>query len=163
MPITEILNGAPVWAYVLLVVLIALGVRRLKARDVPVFVAIIPVAAFFIWSVFGAVSFAAIAGGVFAAAAWIGGAAIGAASAKLLPDARGVRLPGGRVHLPKSWIPLLLYMVVFVVRFGCGAWAAINPAQAVLATGVGVAVSAAMTARLAMSVRFWVPSETPAS
>jgi hypothetical protein len=158
---TQILNGAPVWAYVLLAVLIALGVRRLKARDVPVFVAIIPVAAFFIWSVLGAFSFAVIAGMVFAAAAWFGGAAIGAISAKLLPDPRCVRLPRGRVHLPKSWIPLMLYMLVFVVRFACGAWAAMNPAQAVLATGIGVAVSAAMTARLAMSVRFWVPIGQP--
>ena len=157
MPIIQVLNGAPVWAYALLVVLILLGVRRLKARDVPVFVAVIPVAAFLIWSVFGALSFAAIAGGAFAAAAWFGGAATGAVSAKLLPDARGVRLPGRRVHLTKSWIPLMLYMLVFVVRFACGAWAAMNPAQAVLATGIGVAVSAAMTARLAMSVRFWVP------
>ena len=162
MPITQILTGAPVWAYALLVVLILLGVRRLKARDVPVFVAVIPVAAFFIWSVFGAASFAAIAGAVFAAAAWLGGAVAGVITAYLLPDARGVRLPGGRVHLPKSWIPLALYMLVFIVRFACGAWAATNPEQAVIATGIGVSVSAAVTARLAMSVRFWAPLAPPA-
>lgn len=48
-----ILEGTPVWVYVLLVVLIALGVRRFKVREVPIIVALIPVFAFSAWSVVG--------------------------------------------------------------------------------------------------------------
>ena len=150
-----ILSGAPIWAYVLLIVLIVLGVRRLKTREVPVAVALIPVVAFLVWSIFGASSFAASAGAATSAIAWFGGVALGVVSAFVLPEPRVTRLPDGRVILPGSWMPLILYMSVFVARFACGAWAAMDPAQAVTANAIGVAISAAMTARLATWVLRW--------
>ena len=156
----DILSGAPTWAYVLLAVLIALGIRRLKTREVPTVVAVIPVIAFLIWSIFGAVNFAALAGTQIAIQSWCGGAVLGALSAVILPDAPAVRLSGGRVRLPGSWAPLILYMTVFVSRFICGAWAAINSGQAIIATAIGVAIGAAMTARLATSVFQWRPQMT---
>ncbi len=48
-----VLGGAPAWVYLLLVVLIALGIRRLKVREVPIIVALISVFAFCVWSVVG--------------------------------------------------------------------------------------------------------------
>jgi hypothetical protein len=153
--IGAIAGGAPTWVYGLLAVLAALGIRRLKTREVPLAVAYIPVVAFSAWSVIGAVTFAARAGGGLATLAWLGGALLGAATSYLWPDPKATRLEAGRIRLPGSWLPLILYLSVFIVRFACGAWAAIVPAQATLAIATGVAVSATMTMRLAVGTLSW--------
>lgn len=152
---SHVATGAPIWVYALLAGLVVLGVRRLRTRELPVVVALIPSAAFLIWSIIGAAAFARHAGVPLASAAWLGGAIVGVASAVLLAEPRGERLPGGRVRQPGSWLPLLSYLGVFVVRFACGAWAAIVPAQANTATAIGIAVSAVVTARLVVGVARW--------
>jgi len=154
-----IAGGAPAWVYGLLAALVVLGGRRLRTRDVPVVVALIPGAAFLIWSLVGARAFALFTGGEIAALAWAGGVAIGVASAVAAPDPRATLLPGGRVRQPGSVLPLLLYLAVFVVRFACGAWAAIRPEQAVTATAIGVAVGAGVTGRLVAGVLRWRRAE----
>ncbi len=153
----QIATGAPTWVYALLAGLIFLGVRRLRTREVPVVVALLPSIAFFLWSVAGVSAFAHQVGIISAWGAWGLGGALGAASGVLLPDPRGQRLPGGRVRQPGSPSPLILYLGVFVVRFACGAWGAIVPAQAALATAIGIAVGAAMMARLLVGVARWRP------
>lgn len=152
-----ILDGAPPWVYLLLAGLIALGARRLKTREVPIVVALLPVAAFFVWSMVSASGFALGAGATTAALAWFGGAVFGVVSAVVLPEPRGSLLPARRVRQPASWLPLALYLTVFVARFACGAWAAIKPADATLAAAIGVAIGAAMTARIAVAVLRWRP------
>ena len=155
---TDIAGGAPAWVYVLLILLIVLGVRRLRTRDAPIAVALIPVIAFLLWSIAGLRAFAGASSMSVALGAWVGGALVGGVSALLLPEPRGIRLPGGRVRIPGSWLPLILYLAVFVGRFACGAWAAIVPAQRVTATAIGVAIGAAMTARLLIAAaRWWSP------
>ncbi len=151
----DIAAGAPTWVYGLLVVLILLGVRRLKAREVPLFVALLPIIAFGAWSIIGAVNFSNAAAATTAVLAWVGGAAIGVASAFVFPEPAATRLPGGRAALPASKMPLILYMLVFAARFACGAWAAIVPAMAVIANGIGVAISALMAARLVTWMTRW--------
>ncbi len=154
---TDIATGAPAWVYILLVALVILGVRRLKTRETPLLVALIPSAAFLIWTLVSAGAFANHAGVALATAAWLVGAVCGAASGVILPEPRGERLANGRVRQPGSWLPLILYLGVFVVRYACGAWAAIVPAQANTATALGIAVSAAVTARLLVGVARWTP------
>jgi hypothetical protein len=151
------LSHVPVWVFVLLGVLIVLGLRRLKMREVPLSVALLPAVAFAGWSLTGASLFAGNVGAAIAVAAWSGGAVIGALSAVFLPDARATRLDGNRVRLPATWMPFTLYMAVFAARFVCGAWASMRPDQANLAVGIGVAISAAMTARLVTSIFYWTP------
>lgn len=155
---SAIATGAPAWVYVLLIALVALGVRRLKTRDVPILVALIPSAAFLIWSLIGAQSFALRAGPSIAIGAWLSGAAIGAISGFLLPEPRGQRLPGGRVRQPGSPLPLVLYLGVFIVRFACGAWAAIDPVEATVATAAGIAAGALVMARLLIGIVRWAPT-----
>jgi hypothetical protein len=157
---TNIVTGAPGWVYILLVVLVALGVRRLRTREVPVVIALIPTAAFMIWSIVGAYFFAVTAGFLVAAAAWLVGATAGAITGITLPEPSGERLPDQRVRQPGSALPLILYLSVFVVRFACGAWAAIKPAQANTATAIGIAVGAAVMARLLVGVARWKPIPT---
>ena len=158
---TSIAAGAPAWVYVLLIVLIALGVRRLRTREVPVGVALLPFAAFLIWSLVGLWSFAALAGWTLALGAWTAGASIGVITAIVVPEPRGERLPDRRVRLPATVLPLILYLGVFVTRFACGAWAALVPARAITATAIGLAIGAAMTARLIVAVARWRPVPDP--
>jgi hypothetical protein len=132
-----------------------LGVRRIRTRELPLFAALLPAIAFFAWSLLGLAQFAASVGLATAVGAWAGGAAIGAGLSMVFPEAPGQRLAGGRVRIPGSWLPLALYLGVFVARFACGTWAAVIPAQAQLATGVGMAIGAAMTARLVIGVLRW--------
>ena len=150
-----ILGGAPTWVYILLVVLIALGIRRLKVREVPIIVGLMPVFAFSVWSVVGLVRLMMNNDSYPAVAAWLGGLLLGVISALVLPEARATRIVGGRVCQPASWSPLILYLTVFVGRFACAAWAAIKPDDAVTANAIGTAIGAAMTARLIMSVIQW--------
>ncbi|WP_294302581.1 DUF6622 family protein [uncultured Sphingomonas sp.] len=152
---SNIATGAPAWVYALLVGLVVLGVRRLRTRDVPVAVAVIPSIAFLVWSLFGVAAFAQHVGLISAVAAWIAGAVIGGASGQVLPDPRGQQLAGGRVRQPGSPVPLILYLGVFAAKFACGAWAAIVPASANTATTIGIAIGAAMTARLIVGILRW--------
>jgi hypothetical protein len=162
MHVTDIATGAPVWVYVLLVALIVLGVRRLKTRELPIAVALIPSAAFLIWSIVGAHAFALRAGMALSAGTWLTGAVIGAASAALLPEPRGDLVGHRRVRQPGSVVPLVLYVGVFVVRFACGAWAAINASQATAATAIGIVAGAAVMARLLVGVARWKPARSVA-
>lgn len=150
-----ILGGAPWWVYVLLLALIVLGVRRLKTREVPIAVALIPVVAFSAWSIAGVGSVAMHGNAALAIAAWLGGILLGVLGAVVLTEARATRTGGGRVRQPGSWSPLVLYLTVFVGRFACGAWAAIVPTQAATANALGIAIGAAMTARLVTSMFQW--------
>lgn len=151
----EIARGAPTWVYVLLIALIILGVRRLKARETPVLVALIPSTAFLVWSIVGATMFAGRAGIIASASAWLAGGIIGGISGIFLPEPRGEYLPGRRVRQAGSWLPLVLYLGVFSVRFACGAWAAMVPSQANTATAIGIAAGAAVMMRLLIGVARW--------
>ena len=86
MHVGQIASGAPTLVYALLAGLIFLGVRRLRTREVPVAVALLPSIAFFLWSVIGVSAFAHHVGILSALGAWGIGAALGAASGALLPD-----------------------------------------------------------------------------
>lgn len=153
----QIASGAPTWVYALLAGLIFLGVRRLRTREVPMALALLPSIAFFLWSVAGVGAFAHQVGVASALGAWAIGVALGGASGVLLPDPRGQRLSGARVRQPGSPLPLILYLGVFAVRFACGAWGAIVPAQASLATAIGIAAGAAVMARLLVGIARWRP------
>jgi hypothetical protein len=160
---TDIATGAPAWVYFLLVALVVLGIRRLKTRETPLIVALVPSAAFLVWSLVGAGAFAGRVGLASAAAVWLVGAACGSSSGIVLPEPRGQRLESGRIRQPGSWLPLILYLGVFLIRFACGAWAAIVPARADTATAIGIAVGAAVTARLVVGLTRWEAVPAPST
>lgn len=149
------LGGAPAWVWALLALLIFLGVRRLRDRDVPVAVALLPSVAFLAWSLVGAYALGRTGGAPLASLAWLGGAGAGVLSTLVIKEPRGRRRSDGRVSLPATSLPLVLYLAVFVARFACGAWAAIRPDQALTATATSTAIGAAMTARLIVAVARW--------
>ena len=159
----QIATGAPPWVWVLLAGLVLLGIRRLRTREMPAVLAVLPAIAFLGWNLWNAYAYTRVAGAAFMLAVVAAGAAIGAASAVALPEPRGQRLPGNRVRLPGTALPLLLYLTVFAARFGCGAWAAIVPGAAARAAGLALAVGAAATARLIVGVARWTPARPSAA
>lgn len=144
------LARVPVWAFVVLAVLIALGVRRLTERRVGRFVALLPTLAFGIWSLSSLPHLAAMAGWVATSAIWIGGVALGAASLRLLSEPPATALPDGNVLLPATVIPLILYLIVFAAKFGLAFGAAIDAKFAAAYIGAALAVSALMAGRAAL-------------
>lgn len=151
----QIATGAPLWVWVLLAGLVLLGLRRLRTREMPIALAMLPAIAFLGWNLWNAFAYTRLAGAAVMLAVVAAGAVIGAATAVALPEPRGQRLPGNRVRLPGTVLPLLVFLTIFVARFGCGAWAAIVPGAAARAAGLALAVGAATTARLIIGVVRW--------
>ena len=69
-------SGVPLWVWFLLAGLVLLGVRRLRLREVPAIVALLPAAAFLAWNLWNAVALATLAGrGAMLVAVLVGAAA----------------------------------------------------------------------------------------
>lgn len=122
--ISQVLKGTPVWVWAILVALIVLGVKQLRARVVSRYsVLIAPVVFLFVGLMAagrGAVGFSAWALTLLATAAFTffvwrptGGARY---------DARTDRL-----NLPGSVIPMLLMLAIFLLNYVINVTLAINP------------------------------------
>ncbi len=123
--ISQVLNGTPAWVWAILVALIVLGVRQLRARIVSRYsVLIAPVVFLFVGLMAagrGPVGFSAWALTLLATAAFTffvwrptGGARFEAST--------------DRLHLPGSVIPMLLMLAIFLLNYVINVALAINPA-----------------------------------
>lgn len=125
--VLEILRHTPVWVFAVLAALVALGVRRLRASDVPVRRLLVLPIAMAVFSLFGL--WQAAGASAVASVAWtltfVATTAIGWA----LPPNAGVQYsPGsGRVHVPGSWLPLALMMTIFFLRYIVAVTVAMHP------------------------------------
>ena len=153
-----IVQHAPRWVWFLLVALIALGVSLSFPRRVSLRRAILVPAAMVTLSFYGVVS--VFAQTPLALVAW----AVGVAAA--LAGARAMRLWQGiawspadaRVILPGSWVPLLLIVTLFGIKFGVGASLAMNPAlarEAGFAAAVGLLYGGFSGVFLARGLAVW--------
>jgi hypothetical protein len=123
----QILRGTPIWVFFLFPGLIALGYLQSKPRDVaPGMVAILPVTL----GVFSLSKVLAIFGlEPLGLIAW----AAGTAAALLLnyamkqPAGACWSAATGTFHVPGSWVPLILMMAVFFVRYALAAILAMRP------------------------------------
>lgn len=128
MIVLEILRHTPVWVFGVFVALLVLGVRRLRASDVPVRrLLILPIvmtglSLLGLWQAFGASAMAAMAWTL----AFTGTAALGWA----LPRKAGVQYSptSRRVHVPGSWLPLALMMTIFFLRYVVAVSLSMHPA-----------------------------------
>ena len=142
--VVEIVRRTPVWVGLLLVALIVLGVSSVRSRDVSIGrlvllpLVMIGLAAWGVQSAFGAGGHLAELLGLWAAC----GALLLAFGTRLAPPA-GARFDAAtrRVHLPGSWVPLLLILMVFLMKYGIGVQLAIEPALA-QSSGFALAVTA---------------------
>jgi hypothetical protein len=113
----QILRGTPVWVYPLFLGLVVMGYLQSKPREVaPAMVAILPVAI----GVFSLSKVLAIFGlEPLGLAAWAAGTAAALLLNRALKQPAGARWSdaNGTFHVPGSWVPLVLMMAVFFVRY----------------------------------------------
>lgn len=138
----QIVQHTPTWVWGLLAALLALGWTQTRDRAMtPMRLTVLPL-------IMLALSFSGVvstfAHATIAIVAW----AIGVA-ASLTAGRRFVQVPGarwsaesGRVHVPGSWLPMALIVVLFLIKYGVGAALAMNhglAADTAFGAGCGLA------------------------
>jgi hypothetical protein len=152
----QIFTHTPVWVWVLLAVLVAIGAQAMRPRIVPPRRLLITPAVFIVWGLIGLFAkphFTAMLG-----VDWIVAAAFGAALGWSTTRLRGLRVDraSGRAHLPGSPVLLIRILLVFWVKFFMGVAMAINPGAAIGLAPWDVAVSGLMAGYfLGWLLRFW--------
>ena len=156
--IIDILHHTPVWVFGLLAVLVALGLQRLRARDVtPRSLFVLPIvmallSAFGLYQSFGASAIAAAAWAVAIAGSLVVGRS-------LVPRA-GVQYSTGtgRIRIPGSWVPLALMMTILFLRYVAAVTLALHPALRVdpaFVAAIAFAYGLSSGAFAALAVRTW--------
>jgi hypothetical protein len=115
-----IIHGAPIWVWVLLVVLLSRGFNALKSRTAPLSkLAIVPLI-FAGWGVVHLISDPLA--GRSAAIAWMTGALVGVMSGVFIASRSGFTVDPmeNTVSLPGSALPLLLITATFATKFWLG-------------------------------------------
>lgn len=118
--LSEILKRTPSWVFVLFLVLLALGYSQSKARAVKRrHVAILP-AAMIALSFYGVLSAFGVA--PIALAAWLIGASVAVWLGIALAVPRGVTYSAEALSfsIPGSWLPLVLMMAIFFIKYAVG-------------------------------------------
>jgi hypothetical protein len=126
-PLLAILQHTPLWVWALLALLLAVGYRQSLPRRVGLRRAALLPAVLLAWSLWSVASGFGSAG---ALAAWALGAAVAAAAAVAMGAPAGARWSADLrcFEAPGSWVPLLLIVALFCVKFGVGASLAMHPA-----------------------------------
>jgi len=150
-----VVSHTPPWVFAVLAYLIWMGVRGLQPRTLPLARVFITPAVFIVWGVVGVAGRHLPPG--LNAAAWIGGALLGAipgvfTSPRRIELNRALNL----VHFEGSPFPLVRNLMIFGLRYGLAVATATshgdNPGLAVVATAVS-GLSAGYF--LGWSVMFW--------
>jgi hypothetical protein len=137
-----IVTHTPLYVWVVLVLLLFLGVRRLKPRRTHLALAALAPAGFFVWSVATAASL--FFGGDKGAAivAWPLAFLGGALSRPIRTVPRPSHVHGWIFQYAATRLPLTLYLLLWSTRYGLGIWAGFVPAIAGTLGVVGLALSA---------------------
>ncbi len=133
----QILLHTPWWVWTLLCALLALGLWQRRSRHVaPPRLLILPLAllGLGLWSM--APGFLALP---WTAALWALALVFSTALGRRLPPPRGTRWLAStrRLRLPGSWLPLLLIVTIFSLRYAAGVALALNPGWRDLASVQG--------------------------
>jgi hypothetical protein len=124
----QIVTRTPVWVWGLLVALIALGVWQSLPRQLPARRALVMPLLLLTLSLIGVLStFAAAA--LLPVVAWFAGVAFALAAGRSLVRPRGARWDAAAAlfHVPGSWLPLLLILALFAIKYGVGITLALHP------------------------------------
>ena len=126
----QIAQHTPVWVWGVLAALLALGLSQARDREVSLArVTILPLVMLAL-SFSGVVSVFAHAG--IAIVAWAAGIAAALSVGQHVVLARGARWSSstGLLHVPGSWLPLMLIVGLFLIKYGVGVALAMNHALA---------------------------------
>ena len=156
--IVDILRHTPVWVFGILAALVVLGIQRMRTRDITIRqlvalpAAMALLSAFGLWQSFG--PSAAAAGGwlvAIAAASLIGRALPVQDRVQYSPAKRRIRVPG-------SWVPLVLMMTIFFLRYVAAVSLAMHPTlrtDALFGAAIGVAYGLSSGIFAARALRTW--------
>jgi hypothetical protein len=133
-----IVQHTPVWVWGLLTVLIGLGLSQTRDREMSLMrvtvlpLAMIALSASGVLSAFG--HFPIALGG------WAAGVGAALAFGRQFAAVRGARwsAQAGLLHVPGSWLPLVLIVGLFCIKYVAGASLALHPMLAVDATFAGL-------------------------
>lgn len=153
-----VVAATPWWAYAVLVLLVVLGVRRLKSRARRPLLAFIAPSAFFVWGLANLASYARAHSAVVGVAVLVGFLGLGWVSARWFTSERIEPLDDGRFLFHSTPEPLATYMAVFIIRFGLEVWTGFVPSAGAVARGMAIAVSALVAGRT-MERAFWMISQ----
>jgi hypothetical protein len=128
-----IVKNTPLWVWGLLAALVALGLSQVRARTAsPARIVLMPAAmtALSIWGTLSAFGQSLQFGSV--QLAWIAAASLSLALVAPMAAPAGTRYDAssGRFHLPGSWVPMLLILAIFTVRYVVNVELAMQPALA---------------------------------
>jgi hypothetical protein len=123
-----IISRTPPWVWLLLAVLVALGWTQTRTRQLTVVRATVLPIVMMGLSLFGVLS--TFGANALPLSAWFAALVVSAISAKALGAWRGVTwsAPTSRFQVPGSWLPMLIILSIFVVKFYVGVSVAMQPA-----------------------------------
>jgi len=124
----EIISHTPLYVWAILAFLVYRGLQASKAREVAIGTVVIIPLVMLALSLFGIQSAFGLAG--LPPLLWLGGALAGAALAWHLsyPDALNAHPERGVVAMPGSWVPMVLMMSLFFMKYAVAVAMAIAPA-----------------------------------
>jgi NADH:ubiquinone oxidoreductase subunit 6 (subunit J) len=128
--ILTVLQHVPVWVFGLLLALIALGVSQSFARSATLRRVTVMPLVLLGWSLSGVISsFGASPLGGLALLAWAAGVGAAVLSLRGRLDVSAVEFSPATQHfqLPGSWLPLVLVLTLFALKFGAGMSLAMSP------------------------------------
>ncbi len=125
-----ILSHTPAWVWLVLAALVGLGLAQTRPREASVArvtalpVAMVSLSAFGVASAFGP--------SLLTLACWLVGLVVALAAGRRAVAVRGATWSAatGRLQLPGSWLPLVLIVAVFLLKFAAGVGIGLQPSRA---------------------------------
>jgi hypothetical protein len=138
--ILVILEHTPLWVWALFGAVVLLGLQQVRTRDVSIARATILPVVMIVLSLSGVLG--AFGQVPFAWAAWVVGLALSLRLAGKTVAVRGAfrSAQPGYLHIPGSFVPVILILAVFVTKYSAGVALAMKPSLAAN-TGVAIALS----------------------
>lgn len=118
--ILSILTGTPWWVFVIFGYVLFIGLKATRPHTVPLMRLFILPIIFNIWSLVNFIT--STYAPVFQLALWLGMLLLGLAIGYFIHSKRTIVVDhtAMTVHLPGSWIPLILIMSIFIVKYYFG-------------------------------------------
>ncbi len=127
MNIVSILQETPIWVWVLLSYLFITGIQASRPSNVSIWRLSIMPTIFMVWSLYGLYKkcFWCLQPFVVWCGSLVGGLLIG----YYLSRKHGIRVDGDTalIHMPGSFVPLILALMFFAVKYTLGVHCALNP------------------------------------
>lgn len=144
-----VVQNTPVWVYGIFALLLYLGLSRLRPRRSHLLRALLAPLAFFVWSLWSAVSAATTsAQPQLVGLIWLALFLLGWWSCRFhFGGPRPKHLGGGDFLFGATVVPLAAYMLLFWTRFGLEVWAGFAPWRASALLLIGIGLSAATAGR----------------